>query len=168
MGDMRDQLRKANLISKKDAKRLAHEDRVERSQSGGAAGVDQKRTDHQAELEQVRAGRRAADRAAGVIQKAEQSAAAERAACIELLAREVQKPAHRGASRWYFQCPDGSLPALQLPAVERMQLQGGTLCVVRIGPPGSHDYGLLATVHARRIAAAMPERVLFVPADAPA
>ena len=35
MGDLRDQLKKANLLSKKDAKRIAHEERVHRKQKGG-------------------------------------------------------------------------------------------------------------------------------------
>ena len=167
MGNMRDQLRKANLISKKDAKRLTHEDRVERTKLGGAAGVDQKRTEDRAALAQERETRREADRVAGVARSGEQAAAAERAACVDLLAREVKKPGRQGASRWYFQCPDGTLPALELSVVERMQLQDGSLGVVRIGPPGSHDYGLIATAHARRIAAVMPDRVVFLAADAP-
>ena len=34
MGDLRDQLKKANLISKKDQKRLEHEQRVRRKKVG--------------------------------------------------------------------------------------------------------------------------------------
>ena len=160
MGDLRDQLKKANLLSKKDAKRIAHEERVHRSEVGGAAGIDRERAERADELRAKQDERRAVDRSTQAEVQAERDSAAEQAACEQLLQDEVRRPGRKGATRWYFQLPDGRLPFLELPMTERMQIGDGSLCVVRIGPAGSHDYGLLATNHARRVASVFPERVV--------
>ena len=160
MGDLRDQLKKAKLLSKKDAKRIAHEERVHRSEVGGAAGIEKERAEHEAALRSRQDERRAQDRVTQAGVQAERDAGAERAACEQLLRREVQRPGRKGATRWYFRLIDGRLPFLELPLIERMQIADGSMCVVRIGPAGSHDYGLLATHHAQRVAQVFPDRVV--------
>ena len=160
MGDLRDQLKKANLLSKKDAKRIAHEERVHRKSVGGAAGVEKERADHAAELRAAQDQRRKTDRSTQAEVQAARDAASERAACEQLLRNETLRRGGKGAVRWYFQLPDGQLPFLELPPTERMQIAEGLLCVVRIGPVGSHDYALLATKHARRVAVVFPDRIV--------
>ena len=161
MGDLRDQLKKANLLSKKDAKRLAHEDRVHRKKAGGAGAIDAEKQAHQEELRDRKTEQRERDRIAQAeVQKAK-DAATERAACEALLAREVTKPSRKGAAAWYFALPDGRLPRLEVPLAERMQLAEGALCVVRVGPRESHDYGLMRTEHARRVARVFPGRIAW-------
>jgi uncharacterized protein YaiL (DUF2058 family) len=161
MGDLRDQLKKARLLSKKDAKRLAHEDRVHRKKVGGAAGVDKERQGHDAELRVEKENKRQADRDQQAELQAQRDASAEVGACEDLLKREVKRPGRKGATRWYFGLENGSLPYLDLPITERMQLADGSLCVVRIGPRSTHDYGLMRSEHAQRIARILPDRVVF-------
>ena len=161
MGDLRDQLKKANLLSKKDARRLAHEDRVHRKQKGGAAAVDQEKAEHDAELRERREAQKQADRDAQAQRQEDSDARAETLACEELLRREVRRPGRGGSVRWYFTAKDGSLPFLELPPIDRLQLTDGALSIVRVGPAGSHDYGLLDAGHAERIGRVFPERIEF-------
>ena len=161
MGNLRDQLKKANLITKKDAKRLAHEERLHRKQVGGAAGVEREQAERAVELARLQESRRESDRGVDIERQKRIAETTEAAACEELLRREVRRPGRRGAARWYFCLADGQLPFLELPLTERMQLQDGTVCIVRVGPVGSHDYGLISSHHGERIATVFTDRVVW-------
>ncbi len=160
MGDLRDALRKANVLSKKDAKRLAHEERVHRTQVG-REGLEQERGQRQQELEAMQEEQRSRSRGAQEELRAGQQAAAERAACLDLLRKEVQPAGNPSGQAFFLQLDDGTLPRLSLGPVERNNLLAGVTCLVRVGPRGSHDYGLLATEHARRVRKALPDRVVW-------
>ncbi|MCA8958224.1 MAG: DUF2058 family protein [Planctomycetes bacterium] len=161
MGDLRDQLKKAKLISNKDAKRLAHEERLERSRLGGNQGVEKAREDRAQELQRLQSDRRTADRENEATRRQRIEENAERAACAELVRRESFRPKRGGATRWFFQLQDGRLPWMEVPAVDRLRLAEGALCVVRVGPADTHDYALIDASHARRIAAVLPETVVW-------
>lgn len=62
MGNLRDQLEKAKLLSEKDARRLAHEERVRHKEIGGADAADREKAEHQEELARRRAEQAEADR----------------------------------------------------------------------------------------------------------
>ncbi len=161
MGNLRDQLKQANLLSKKDAKRVAHEERVRHKQIGGAKAADAERAARQAELAEKRQLQAAADRQRELEQQALRVATTEASACTELLRREVRSPSRRGATRFFFVLPGGEIPHLELDPTDRSLIQSGDLCIARKGPPGTHDYGLLATEHGQRIAAVFPDRLTF-------
>jgi uncharacterized protein YaiL (DUF2058 family) len=162
MGDLRDQLKKAKLLSEKEAKQLAHQDRVRRAEVGREA-LEREEAQRRAELAQQQEAEREAQREQQRRLEEERRAAAERAACRELLEREVIRPRERGGKRWYFQLPDGSLPWLEVDEALAFQLQSGAYWVVRLGPPGTHVYGLLAAEHARRVAATLSEAIAWFP-----
>jgi ATP-dependent 26S proteasome regulatory subunit len=160
MGDLRDALRKANVLSKKDAKRLAHEERVHRSHVG-REGLEQERSQREQELQARREEQREQSRRVQGDVQAQRQDAAERAACEEILRREVVPASSPNGQAFYVQLADGHLPRLSLGPVERANLERGHLCLVRVGPRGSHDYGLLATEHARRVRESLPDRVVW-------
>lgn len=160
MGDLRDQLKKAKLLSKKDAKRLAHEERVHRKQAG-RKGLEQEQVERERELEAKRAAAREQDRARQAELEAERREHAERAACDEMLRSQVRSPQRGGTIRWFFELTDGGLPALMLQPSDLAQLNAGHLCVVRRGPAGTHTYGLLAAEHAQRVHRVAPERIVW-------
>lgn len=62
MGNLRDQLKKAKLLSEKDARRLAHEERVRHKEIGGAEAADQAKAEHQEALARRREEQAEADR----------------------------------------------------------------------------------------------------------
>jgi len=157
--ELRDQLKNANLLSKKDAKRLAHEERVDRK-AKGREGVEAERTEREAELQRKREQDRERDRERQSSLEAQRQAAQERAACEAILETEVRAPS-RGRIGWLFELADGRIPMLRIGDAELHQLQGGNLCVVRTRDGDAHIYGFLNTPHARRVQAQLPERIVW-------
>ena len=162
MGDLRDQLKKAKLLSEKESKQLAHQDRVRRAEVG-REGLEREEAARRAELAQQQEAERETQRENQRILEEERRADAERAACRELLEREVIRPRERGGKRWYFQLSDGSLPWLEVDEAMGFQLQSGAYWVVRLGAADMHVYGLLTAEHARRVAATLPDAIAWYP-----
>ena len=160
MGDLRDQLKKAKLLSEKKARQIVHEERV-RLKQVGREGLEQEEAQRRAELAQQRERTREQDRVAQQQLEAERQRVTEVAACTELLRREVVRP--RGRSRWYFQLADGALPWFDVDDSTRFELESGVYWVVRIGPADSHHYALMPAEHAQRVRAALPDLVAWAP-----
>ena len=157
---LRDQFKKANLISDKDAKRLAHEARVDRSEKGRES-LEQESAARHKELEQLAARERERVRRETERAEAERKRAEELAAVHTLLA-EAKKPSG-GMVKFYFASPDGSLPWLELSPREAQEVRAGAFCVVRSGPPSTHTYRLLSLESTKRVARVVPEAVVFAP-----
>lgn len=158
---LRDQLKKAKLLSEKDARRLAHEARVERTEKGREQ-IEQQQQQRQAELQQLQASERQLTAQQQKELEALRRAREEAAAVQSILDHEARK-AGPGAARFYFETPDGVLPWLEVSPREQQELRAGMVCIVRVGPPGSHDYRLLPLELSRRVARLRPEVVMFAP-----
>lgn len=157
---LRDQFKKANLISDKEARRLAHEARVERTEKG-RENLDQEAAAHQRELEQIQARdrdriRREQERAEAERRQREESQA------VRMLLADAKKPGP-GTVKFYFEANDGSLPWLDVSPREAQEVRAGAMCVVRSGPPGTHTYRLLALEATKRVARFLPEVIVFAP-----
>ncbi len=157
---LRDQLKKANILSDKDSKRLAHEARVERTEKGreqleAEAAARQKEIEGLTakERERIRLEQEAADR---------QRKQREEMAAVHALLADAKKPGP-GAVKFYFEAVDGTLPWLELAPREAQEVRAGQLCVVRGGPSGSHTYRLLPLDATRRVARLRPDAVVFAP-----
>ena len=162
MGDLRDAFKKAKLLSGKDVKRLEHEERVHRTQVGREA-VEQEKQHRKTELEGMRQAERDQTRRTQDALEKERRAEAELAACLELLDTEARRPASGGGSRFFFELGDGRLPWLEVGENDLRQLQAGALSVVAMADGDAHDYGVIATQHARRIAQVLPARIAHAP-----
>lgn len=158
---LRDQLKKANILSDKDARRLAHEARVERTEKGGQQ-IEKEQQHRQAELARQQAQER--ERTAKEQQQLEaQRKVREEIAAVEaILATECRRPTP-GPAKFYFQTDDGSLPYLEMSPRDAQQVQSGMLCIVRQGSRGTHDYRVLPVELARRVARHRPEVLVFAP-----
>lgn len=161
MSNLRDQLHKANLLSKKDAKRLAHEERLHRAEAG-RQGLEQEERARKEELERLQAADREQRREQQAQTDAERRAAEERAACEQILGQDVTRPGH-GRLRFYFEVDDGHLPWLEFGDVEFRRMLSGEFAVVRLSGEQAHDYGLLSVASAKRVARHFPERVAWWP-----
>ncbi|MGE0142037.1 MAG: DUF2058 family protein [Planctomycetota bacterium] len=156
--NLRDQLEKAKLLSKKDAKRLAHEERVHRKEVG-REGIEAEKSARESELVAAREQQRLTDAERQKVIEAERKRAEELAACEAILDTEVRAPS-RGAP-WYFELSDGRVPHLRVDDSDRHKLVLGNVCVVRRTTADSHSYGLLPTPLAQRVAKMLPERVVW-------
>ncbi|HZN38304.1 MAG TPA: DUF2058 family protein [Planctomycetota bacterium] len=157
---LRDQFKKANLISDKDARRLAHEQRVARTEKGQPA-LDQEAEARQRELERLQTRER--ERTRGEQDRIEADRRRrEEVQAVRALLDDAKKPGP-GAVKFYFEASDGTLPWLELSPREAQEVRAGALCVVRRGPAGTHTYRLLPLEAAKRLAKVMPEVVVFAP-----
>ncbi len=159
MASLRDQFQKANLLSKKDAKRLAHEERVQRKEVG-REGLESQKAEREAELQRQRDQSREQDRQRQAEVEVQRKAAEERAACLAILESETRDPG-RGPVSWHFELQDGQLPMLRMADADRHNLLGGHLCVVRKRDTDAHVYTFLATHLAKRVRRMLPERVVW-------
>lgn len=157
---LRDQFKKANLISDKDARRLAHESRVERSTKGRET-LEQEQAERQRELERLQGQDR--ERVRLQTERLEQEKKQrDELAAVDLLLQEAKKPGP-GTVKFYFATRDGFLPWLELSPREAQELRSGALCVVRAGEAGTHTYRLLALDSTRRVARLRPDAVVVAP-----
>lgn len=157
---LRDQFKKAKLLSDKDSKRLAHEARVERSEKGREALEMEAKQRHQ-EVEAVQKREREKTRREQDERERERRQAEEVAAARALIAA-ARKPGP-GPVKFYFAAGDGSLPWLELSPREAQELSSGVLCVVRTGPPSTHTYGLVSLDAGRRVARSLPDALVHAP-----
>ena len=161
MGDLRDQLKKARILSDKEARRLEHEARVTRKEKG-RQGLEQERQQREAELAKLQGEQRQQTRRTQAERDRERLRQEELAACRDILARETRGTGP-GNIRWYFQLDDGQLPWFEVTDQELRMLQSGMLSVARQGAAGTHVYGVLSTDLARRVVKAMPEVIVWAP-----
>lgn len=162
MGNLRDQLKKAKVISEKKARQLAHEERVHRKEVGHK-GLEQEQAERTDELRKLQSEDRKVRAEEQQALDTARKQTAEVAACEEILRKEVVTPRARAGQRWYFELEDGALPWFEIDASTRFQLEAGAFWVVRTGPAGSYQFGLLASDHARRVAKSLPEVVAWAP-----
>lgn len=158
--NLRDQLKKANLISDKKAKQLAHQQRVERKEKGREQ-LEQEAQQRQGEVQKLREEGRDRSRKEQEALDRERKRKEEQLAVDQLLG-SAKKPGP-GAVKFYFATREGALPWLELSSREAQEVRAGQLCVVRSGPAGTHTYRLLPADGARRVHAARPDAVVFAP-----
>ncbi|MFK7742960.1 MAG: DUF2058 family protein [Planctomycetota bacterium] len=158
--NMRDQLKKAKLLSDKKAKQLAHDQRVERKEKGREQIESEAKT-RRDEVQQMRDSDRESTRRAQQRLEQERKQREERVA-VDVLLQDAKKPGP-GTVKFYFATDDGALPWLELSSREAQELRAGQLCVVRRGPAGTHTYALLPIDGGRRVHRSRPDALAFAP-----
>lgn len=158
--NLRDQLKKANLISDKKAKQLAHQQRVERK-GKGREQLEQEAQERQDEVQQLRDEGRQKTRKEQAALDRERLRKQEQEAVGQLL--ESAKKPGPGTVKFYFATREGALPWLDLSSREAQEVRAGQLCVVRSGPVGTHTYRLLPADAAKRVHQARPDAIAFAP-----
>lgn len=158
--NLRDQLKKANLLSDKQARQLAHEARVERKEKG-REGLEQDAAVRERELRELQAKQREATRQdQAELERLRKQR--EEAAAVQALLAGAKKPGP-GTVKFYFATADGALPWLELSPREAQEVRAGQLCVVRAGPSSTHTYRLLPLEAARRVARVRPAAIAHAP-----
>ena len=157
---LRDQLKKANILSDKDQRRLAHEARVERKEKGH----EQLEKEQQQKLQEIA---QLQERERQRIQQQQkeldqQRAQREEESAVDAILAKASK-AGPGAVRYYFETADGSLPWLEVSPREAPELRAGQVCIVTQSRVGAHDYRLLSLELTRRVARLRKEAVVHAP-----
>lgn len=157
---LRDQFKKAKVISDKDARRLEHEARVERTEKGREA-LDKEAQQRQQEIAQLQSQDREKTRREQERLDAERREREDVAAAHAMLAA-AKKPGP-GTVKFYFESTDGTLPWLEVSPREAQEVRAGAVCIVRSGPRATHTYRLLPLDATKRVARVLPEAIVFAP-----
>ena len=128
MGNLKDELLKAKLLSQKEGKRIAHEQRLERHEKGREA-MEAEAQRHQDELRALREQQKQRTQAAQERLDAERKRAARRAELVELI-RSHSRRQVSGPRRFHFLTRSGSLPFFGVDQDTCRRIEGGMLCIV--------------------------------------
>jgi hypothetical protein len=164
--NLKDQMLKAGLVSKQDAKRAAHEQRVQ-GKHEGAEERERREQARREEREREARERREADQRLAEQRKAGQqereqalAAQARRAAQLEAALREGRMSDWEGNRAFHF--ADGArVEQLSVNDEAARRLEDGRAAIVRSGDP-LRPYTLLAAGAARKLAEVAPERVVVL------
>ncbi|MCZ6749596.1 MAG: DUF2058 family protein [SAR324 cluster bacterium] len=163
MADLREQMLKAGLISQEQAKRSAHNQRVENKELGREGKADRERA-AKAGVKAQKQARTAEDRKRGKAQR-EQRKGKERPrqlqqkaeSALERILREGRMAKWEGNRTYYF--ADGrALESLKVTDEAARQLEAGKAAIVR--SDGRGRYTLLLSGAALQLLEATPERIV--------
>ena len=134
MGNLKDELLKAKLLSQKEGKRIAHEQRLERHEKGREA-LEAEAQARQEELRGLREQQKQRTQEAQARLDAERKRQARRAELTELLrSHALRQPS--GPRRFHFMTRSGSLPFFAVDQDLGRRIESGMLCIVEdLGAP---------------------------------
>ncbi len=165
---LKDELVKAGLVSAKQARQVAHRERVERKQSGQQPGAAPAQDEAAARAEEVRREREAQRARDQQLAREQQARQAERereiqererrTAQLEAALRDGRIENWQGARTYYF--TDGArIESLSVSDDMARRLQEGTAAIVRSDAPAA-PYAPLNAAQALRLRELAPERVV--------
>ncbi|MFB3908211.1 MAG: DUF2058 family protein [Candidatus Eisenbacteria bacterium] len=160
MSDLREQLRKAGLVSDKELRRAKHEERIHAAEVGKqGVEAEQKASEEKfrAELE----ARKKADREREAERRRrEQEQARERRVSLLILNGWV-RTATAGNRRYFFAAPDGRIRFLDLSDVALRRVSFGAAAIVETQGAVRGEYAVVDDRTARELSEIAPDRLLF-------
>ncbi len=157
MGDLRDQLLKAGLVTDKQVKKAASAERRRKKAKGHKTAARERAAREEAQAAKLRE-RAARDRAAARARASEMSAAELRAQVEQIVKSHAVAGATRGGRRWYYEAPDGRIPHVTLSDEAAEGLERGRYALVR----GARGPAIVARDVAQRVADIDAGQVLFL------
>jgi len=165
MSSLRDQMLKAGLVSKKDAKRVAHSQRVETKETGREE-MERRAAEERAAIARQAEEQRERDRQTAAKLKAEQDAREQTiqaevrvTAHIEGAMREGRLEHWEGNRAYYFVARDREIEFLSVSDDSARRLAEGKAAIVRTMDPKA-PYTLLHAGGAQQLKEVAPERVV--------
>lgn len=156
MGDLRDQLLKAGLVTDKQVQKVTSAERRRKKAKGHKAAA-RERAQREAEQAEKLRQRAARDKAAGKARAAEAATTEQRAQADQIIKSHAVSGATRGRRRWYFERPDGRVPYVTVSDEAAEGLEQGRLALVA----GARGATVVARDAAQRVAALDASRVLY-------
>ena len=163
---LKDQMVKAGLVSAKQARQVAHRERVERKQSGESAAqleaeARAEEVRREQEAQRVRDRQLAREQQAQQVERERQIQERERRqAQLDAALRDGRIEHWQGMRTYYF--TDGiRIESLSVSDDAARRLQVGTAAIVRTDAPGA-PYTLLNVAQAARLQELAPERVVML------
>lgn len=162
MASIKDQLLKAGLVSKKDARKAGAEKRSERLAQGvqaseAAAEAEARR---RALYDQRLAEQQARDQEHEARQKEEQRGRDARNRMLNLVSAH-SLPLRGGDRRWHFVCRDGVIRWIAVPEAIAQRLEGGSAAIIEDPRTMARAFMVVAAEAAQACSETSSERVLF-------
>ena len=149
VGNLKDELLKAKLLSQKEGKRIAHEQRLERHEKGREAMAAEAQR-HQEELRQLQQQQKQRVQEAQARLDAERKRHARRAELVELIRSHALRQTS-GPRRFHFLTRGGSLPFFAVDQDTGRRLEGGMLCIVEDLGAAFESFALVDRPTAQRV-----------------
>jgi len=129
MADMREALRKAGLVSSKQARQSQHQERVRRKELGHRGlESEQRERERQARLEQEQ--QRTRDREAERDRRSRLESAARATDLVGMIASGLVPGATAGSKQYFFTLPSGQITYLEVSEGAHKALQNGAAAIV--------------------------------------
>lgn len=156
MSDLRDQLRKAGLVSDKQVRRAKHEERVHAKQVGHD-GVEAERQAEEERLRTEAEARRKADKARAEEQKKQQQEADARERLASLIRGGWIREATAGSRRIFFETRTGRITFLDLSDSAVRNLSRGRAAIIETGGLVRGEFCVVTDRAAEGIRQSQPE-----------
>jgi uncharacterized protein YaiL (DUF2058 family) len=160
MGDLREQLRKAGLVSDKQLRQAKHEERVHATEVGHA-GLEAERQAREAREREAAEARRKASREHEEALRRERAEAAARDRIRPLILAGHIGEATGGGRRFFFETRAGQIHFLDLSDVAARRLSTGGAAIVETLGVVRGDYCLVDAGTATQLASLAPESLCF-------
>lgn len=162
MADMRDALRKAGLVSEKQARQAKHEKRIHRKEVGDE-GISAEQRLKDEEFAREREAKRVRDREIEEKRAAESHAASGRVDLTRLIQKGAVAGAIGGPKQYFFTLPGGRITFLELSDTGFKRLIGGSGVIVDTLGAVRGDYCIVDTTTAAAIQRERPQAILDWP-----
>jgi uncharacterized protein YaiL (DUF2058 family) len=159
MGDLREQLRKAGLVSEKELRRAKHQERVHATEVG-RAGLEAQRRDAEDRARREAEAQREADRRREEERRRirEEDAARSR---VEKLIRGSVLTGTSGSRRFFFETPEGRIRFLDVSDLAARRLATGSAAIVEAHGTARDEYCLIDARSASELASIAPRNLCF-------
>lgn len=166
MADMREALRKAGLVSSKEARQSQHQERVRRKEVGhDGLESEQQERDRRARAEQEE--RRARDRDTERERQARLESAQRKIDVVGIIASGLVPGATAGSRQYFFTLPSGQITYVELSEGAQKALQTGSAAIVESLGAVRSAYCVVTVQTAHALREHRPELVLeLVPPSA--
>jgi uncharacterized protein YaiL (DUF2058 family) len=156
---MREALRKAGIVSSKEARQSEHQERVRRKQLGHEGlKAEQRQRAEQSRKEQEQ--KRARDRQVERERQARLESAQERLDVVGMIASGLVQGAGSGSKQYFFTLPSGQITYLELSDSAYKSLQAGSAAIVESSGAVPSQLCVVSAQTARALQAHRPEVVL--------
>ena len=160
MGDLRDAMKKAGVVSDQQVRRAKHGDRVHRKEVG-PEGLAAEREQRAAALEAEQARRRQADAEREKTHQTEHAALARRESLQQILRANDLSAQESGPRRFYFVLPGAEVAFVDVSDALARRLAQGDAAVVNATGLLEREFGLVPGKIAVEIEGIDPSRILL-------
>ncbi|MBD3163131.1 MAG: DUF2058 family protein [Candidatus Eisenbacteria bacterium] len=166
MSDLRDQLRKAGLVSDKEIRRAKHEERVHASKVG-AGGLAEEKRERERRLQEQREAERKAAREREQRRLQQERERQEEGRLAQTIRRGWLRDATGGSRRYFFETRTGRISYLDLTDLAVGRLNGGSAAIVETAGAVRGDYCVITDRAAEELRRLEPDRLVLFRRDRP-